>query len=766
MSKEFNVLSLDTTAEVKSSKNTSPDSKKKEGNSLFDSMLSDLKKTEHEGKNSNSETKKDTSENKNSQLLDKNIIKSNYILNKKNIEKIPEESKNGLNSTIKQENIEKPELLEKGKISLNIKEESKKEKTNASTKSKDSQKEELKNLPNNNPTATKHSNENSAISFMDRMILEAGTKISDIKKTEKKTQDNKNDKDILIDNIKTTKNIKNEKKDIKEDAKSEIVELKENIKENKENIKDIKEEEKNKKEIVKADIKEEKSLFDSIVKDIKNIDEQSVKPVEVKKEYSINKKADEVVSKTPIKLENRDKKLVDEKNKNNSIEKVISNENIKTTNEVEVKNNKVDLNNKKSENINEEQKATIINKIPEKETILNNKEKIEEKIDLNPKNNESKLETKTEVKVEKNVEKVVIKNEKVATELSKIVTTKVDDKIVISKEEIEKLETVPKVEIQNKENNTGKKSLMDKLIDESRALSNKQTNDISQINSNSSEQYLKQTSEKSIDPLITNMYYSVRKNSLNKASIEKVAIGKKIASEATSIKDVERSADFLNLGMKDSSIGVKIEELEQHTKLNFLDKLAFTKSLTRQEVQFNTNEILSKEKTLTKNNVKQIETEVQMNVSTQNAMNIENRIIGARQQMGTMMSEVARNMYLNYKPPVTAFRINLTPGTLGSIAIVMKSDRNSGINISLNMSNAATLDSFVDNQASLRAALAKNFNSDANFSLDFNMQKQDGGNSDSKNNQNNQQSESNKDENTIIHNVTNDNKIDNNSNYM
>ena len=34
---------------------------------------------------------------------------------------------------------------------------------------------------------------------------------------------------------------------------------------------------------------------------------------------------------------------------------------------------------------------------------------------------------------------------------------------------------------------------------------------------------------------------------------------------------------------------------------------------------------------------------------------IQSRIVGAKQQMASMMSDVARQMYENYKPPVTVF---------------------------------------------------------------------------------------------------------------
>ncbi len=73
----------------------------------------------------------------------------------------------------------------------------------------------------------------------------------------------------------------------------------------------------------------------------------------------------------------------------------------------------------------------------------------------------------------------------------------------------------------------------------------------------------------------------------------------------------------------------------------------------------------------------------------------------------------------------------------------MRSDKDSGLSISLNMSNAATLDSFVDNQATLRAALAKNFNTTENINLEFNMQDGQGNNQEQQNKKNNNKSNEN-----------------------
>jgi hypothetical protein len=123
-------------------------------------------------------------------------------------------------------------------------------------------------------------------------------------------------------------------------------------------------------------------------------------------------------------------------------------------------------------------------------------------------------------------------------------------------------------------------------------------------------------------------------------------------------------------------------------------------------------------------------------------------------------------MYLNYKPPVTAFRMNLNPGNLGSIAVLIKNDKESGLSISLNMSNVATLDSFVDNQAALRAALAKNFNTNTNINLEFNMQ--DGGQQQGNNGQHNKKQQQNHQATNDILESLNNNSESNNkiTNYM
>ena len=129
--------------------------------------------------------------------------------------------------------------------------------------------------------------------------------------------------------------------------------------------------------------------------------------------------------------------------------------------------------------------------------------------------------------------------------------------------------------------------------------------------------------------------------------------------------------------------------------------------------------------------------DVTVNVNSPISYNIQSKIIGAKQQMSAMMSDIAKQMYENYKPPVTAFKINLNPTELGSIAILMKSDRTSGLSISMNVSNNVTLETLIENQNVLKNSLNKTFDDSTKFNLDFSSSNQNNSNQSSSNNQSN-----------------------------
>jgi hypothetical protein len=197
---------------------------------------------------------------------------------------------------------------------------------------------------------------------------------------------------------------------------------------------------------------------------------------------------------------------------------------------------------------------------------------------------------------------------------------------------------------------------------------------------------------------------------------------------------IEKSAKILELGL--SKVEVKEIEKEEGLKVeqSKLDQYVFKKSFTALHRAYlqehsNSNKVETpKELVETKVNV---ETEQKID----NKLEIKNielkvdrtalevftsRVIAAKQKTETFMSDLARQMYQNYKPPITAFRINLNPANLGSIAIMIKSNKSeNSLSVSMNMTQVNTYETLNENKTSLQNAIAKNFLNDSEISLDL-----------------------------------------------
>nr|MBP7226284.1 hypothetical protein [Aliarcobacter sp.] len=70
--------------------------------------------------------------------------------------------------------------------------------------------------------------------------------------------------------------------------------------------------------------------------------------------------------------------------------------------------------------------------------------------------------------------------------------------------------------------------------------------------------------------------------------------------------------------------------------------------------------------------------------------------------------------------------------------ILMKSDRNNALTISMSASNNGTLEALVENQNILRSSLNKTFDENTKFNFDFSSSNQDKSQSKEQNNQQNQ----------------------------
>ena len=250
---------------------------------------------------------------------------------------------------------------------------------------------------------------------------------------------------------------------------------------------------------------------------------------------------------------------------------------------------------------------------------------------------------------------------------------------------------------------------------------------------------------------ISSIYLSSQKNSITNQNLFNKNEAINLLRDASSINDVKTSAEMLDLGLENIDIDVeknidlstKVDiskklDLDLAARRNLIDNLMLQKNIVSEDLKGLITKSVEASSALLDNTL-QLADDAIVSVNSPLSYNIQSKIIGARQQMSTMMSDIARQMYENYKPPVSVFKINLNPLELGSIAILMKNDRNNGLSISMNISNNSTLDALVENQNILRTSLNKTFDENTKFNLDFSSSNQNGNNQSSgQNNQGNQ----------------------------
>ena len=354
-------------------------------------------------------------------------------------------------------------------------------------------------------------------------------------------------------------------------------------------------------------------------------------------------------------------------------------------------------------------------------------------------NIENQIETSTVLKDSLNFENILIVEDEVAnSDAIKNETVKNENKlnsenILIVENEVVKTENNTKVE--------QKLSLMDQLIQtnskkdittkiEESATSNPQS--VEQINKNSKD-------------VASNIFLAEQKNSLNNQLLFNKNEAVNILKNASSIEDIEKSANILDLDANNLEVeqnisseslnDLSVDEKEILDRKNILNSILNEKDVRSVDVRNLITNSIEASKALLEDTINILDDKI-LDIQPNLVNSIQSRIVGAKQQMASMMSDVARQMYENYKPPVTVFRMNLNPGDLGTISVLMKQDKSSGLTINMSVSNIATLELLMENQNMLRNSLAKTFNDNANFNLDFS--KGEGGQSqgDSSSNQN------------------------------
>ena len=107
----------------------------------------------------------------------------------------------------------------------------------------------------------------------------------------------------------------------------------------------------------------------------------------------------------------------------------------------------------------------------------------------------------------------------------------------------------------------------------------------------------------------------------------------------------------------------------------------------------------------------------ELSVNPNSLQYLTSKIVTAQQHHRSFLSDMAKQMYENYKPPVTAFKIALQPASLGHISILMRKV-GSDMNISISTSRRNTLDALLDEKEYLKEALG-GIDNDTNFILNF-----------------------------------------------
>ena len=508
---------------------------------------------------------------------------------------------------------------------------------------------------------------------------------------------------------------------------------------NKDNTKkdEIKEPTKN----IQNSISSKNSLLDRLVLEVKNSNLEQVPKVEqILSEPLENLKNVDIENNDKTFIKSLDKVIEDLKSQNNLEEKldnskiVISKDDklVEIIKEQEIliediNGNNLQIKDENSQNLDDVTLETTQNL---SQIIVNSEDR---------QNIENQIETSTVLKDSLNFENILIVEDEVAnSDAIKNETVKNENNlnsqnILIVENEVVKTENNTKVD--------QKLSLMDQLIQtnskkdittkiEESATSNPQS--VEQINKNSKD-------------VASNIFLAEQKNSLNNQLLFNKNEAVNILKNASTIEDIEKSANILDLDANNLEVeqnisseslnDLSVDEKEILDRKNILNSILNEKNIRSVDVRNLITNSIEASKALLEDTINILDDKI-LDIQPNLVNSIQSRIVGAKQQMASMMSDVARQMYENYKPPVTVFRMNLNPGDLGTISVLMKQDKSSGLTINMSVSNIATLELLMENQNMLRNSLAKTFNDSANFNLDFS--KGEGGQSqgDSSSNQN------------------------------
>ncbi|WP_066408377.1 flagellar hook-length control protein FliK [Aliarcobacter skirrowii] len=486
------------------------------------------------------------------------------------------------------------------------------------------------------------------------------------------------------------------------------------------------------------------SLLDRMILEVKNSDNTQKRDLNIKLENISNNfensiKSDTKKSQTDI--------LKIDKQEEQIFSKEPSLDNIKELKTLEdgIDNFEDSLNISKEINKEDSVSTKIDNQKIDKLVIENSKDEV--------------IKNGTEIFIEDTINKENLKVEEISTDLKENEKSSLMDKLIEKNSLVaETNKTNSVILVENKIENKIEKNITQEVnVNGLKSLENKQSDSILASLPQKGLEELKKTSL--MDTLISqNSNQNSDKNLENSNKLTDIEVGSEkitnnkfvsedisrvekqllfnkkeavnILENAKSIEDIKHSAQILDLEAselevskeitKDSLKNLELEDKKSLERKTILNTLLNEKNIRSVDVRNLITNSIEASNALLENSLN-IADDVTIDVTNSLTNQFSAKIVAARQQLGSMMSDIARQMYENYKPPVTAFRININPQDMGTISVLMKHDRLSGLNITLSISSLTTLELLMENQNMLRNSLVKTFSDSSSFNLDFNQ---------------------------------------------
>lgn len=552
-------------------------------------------------------------------------------------------------------------------------------------------------------------------------------------------QNIENKADILLDEDISNSVENSIKIDLDDDKTTDFEKVE---KEDKELALDIKKDNKSSKD--SNNFVNKNSLLDRMILEVKNSDNTQKRDLNIKLENISNNfensiKSDTKKSQTDIlKIDKQEEQIFSKEPSLDNIKELKTLENV-------IDNFEDSLNISKEINKEDSVSTKIDNQKIDKLVIENSKDEV--------------IKNSTEIFIEDTVNKENLKVEEISTDLKENEKSSLMDKLIEKNSLVaETNKTNSVILVENKIENKIEKNITQEVnVNGLKSLENKQSDSILASLPQKGLEELKKTSL--MDTLISqNSNQNSDKNLENSNKLTDIEVGSEkitnnkfvsedisrvekqllfnkkeavnILENAKSIEDIKHSAQILDLEAselevskeitKDSLKNLELEDKKSLERKTILNTLLNEKNIRSVDVRNLITNSIEASNALLENSLN-IADDVTIDVTNSLTNQFSAKIVAARQQLGSMMSDIARQMYENYKPPVTAFRININPQDMGTISVLMKHDRLSGLNITLSVSSLTTLELLMENQNMLRNSLVKTFSDSSSFNLDFNQ---------------------------------------------